>query len=218
MTPHILIPGQKDRLVNYGEALRRAGGYPHFSTDPAEAAECAGLLLPGGGDLAPALYGQPDRGSQPPDHARDRLELTVLEAFIHAGKPILGICRGCQLLNVFLGGTLLQDIPNHAKIDGEDRMHRAAAAADSLAGRLYGSDFWVNSAHHQALDRLGQGLRITVRAADGTPEAVEHDTLPLWGFQWHPERLFPLPDREVAVGAAVFDFFLGELLKNTADG
>ena len=119
VTPLIFVPGRERELPNYSSALHRAGGLPRFSFDPAEAADCWGLLLPGGGDPDPALYGQADRGSHPPDRRRDLLELALLRRFLSDGKPVLGICRGLQMINVFFGGTLLQDIPGHGQIRAE---------------------------------------------------------------------------------------------------
>lgn len=214
MTPRIFVSGQEDQLVNYARALRRAGGLPCFWRNPARAMECAGLLLPGGGDMDPALYGQADRGSHPPDQERDRLELELLELFLTAGKPVLGICRGIQVINVFFGGTLRQDIPGHDQIDGRDRLHRVTAAPCSLSARFYGPSFLVNSAHHQAVDRLGAGLRATAWAEDGTVEALRHDTLPVWGLQWHPERLFPSVQADTVDGELVFDYFTAKCREN----
>ena len=214
MTPRIFVPGQEAQLMNYARALRRAGGLPCFSLNPGRAMGCAGLLLPGGGDLDPALYGQANHGSHPPDRERDRLELELLELFLRAGKPVLGICRGLQVINVFFGGTLLQDIRGHGQVDGHDRLHRVTAAPGSLSARFYGPSFLVNSAHHQAADRLGAGLEATSRAEDGTVEALRHGTLPLWALQWHPERLFPSVKAETVDGELVFEYFTAKCREN----
>ena len=211
MVPLIFIPGRECRLGNYARAVRRAGGVPRFAPDGADGWEdCAGLLLPGGGDLDPALYGREDRGSQPPDRDRDRRELALLEAALSAGMPVLGICRGIQVINVFFGGTLVQDLPGHSQTEGRDRLHRVRAEPHSLSARIYGPSFLVNSAHHQAVDRPGTDLRITVRAEDGTAEALAHGSLPVWGFQWHPERLGHGRPPGTVDGELVFDFFLAQ--------
>lgn len=202
MTVSVLIPGREDRLPRYAAAIRRQGGCPRFAET---GGDCAGLLLPGGGDLDPALYGQPDRGSHPGDLRQDRLELALVREFLAAGKPVLGICRGLQVINVALGGTLVQDLPGHSQQSGADRIHPVTAAEGSLAAELWGRRFWVNSAHHQAVARPGTGLRITALAVDSTVEALEGERLPVWAFQWHPERMTPplLPD-----GGPLFAFFL----------
>lgn len=202
MSVSILIPGREDRLTRYAAAIRRQGGCPRFGT---AGRECAGLLLPGGGDLDPALYGAPNAGSHPGDPEQDRLELALTWEFLAAGKPVLGICRGLQVVNVALGGTLVQDLPGHSQREGIDRIHPVTAAEGALAAALWGRRFWVNSAHHQAAAQPGTGLRITARADDGTVEALEGGALPVWAFQWHPERMAPplLPD-----GGPLFAFFL----------
>ena len=170
---------------NYVAALRALGAEPQSERPE----DCAALLLPGGGDIHPRRYGQPLRGSVQIDEARDAVEWAAFFEFFRAGKPILGICRGCQLVNVALGGTLRQDIPNHsAYAKGHDRLH-GSRTDDPLLRELYGARFPVNSAHHQAVDALGEGLRPVQWAEDGTVEALRHVAAPLFAVQWHPERL-----------------------------
>jgi len=202
----IFIPGREEALPNYARAVRRAGGVPRFSLSLQDAEGCNGLLLPGGGDLDPALYGQPNRGSAPPNPALDALEQALLRRFTAGRKPVLGICRGCQAINVFYGGTLHQNIPGHSQTGGRDRLHRVTAAEGSLSWRLFGTWFMVNSAHHQAADRLGEGLVTEARAEDGVAEALRHEALPVWGLQWHPERLPTGEGR--AEGALAFTWLL----------
>ena len=179
-------------MDRYCRAIERARGVPVPGYAPDPDPECRGLVLCGGGDLAPVLFGQESRGSHPPDPIRDRAEWVLLNAFLAAGKPVLGICRGMQVLNVFLGGTLLQDLgearrPLHQ--GAEDVFHSVQTAPGSLLARFLGPEALVNSAHHQALDRLGGDLWATAWASDGTVEGVEHRTRPALGVQFHPERL-----------------------------
>ena len=149
---------------------------------------CDALLLPGGADLDPALYGCENTASRGVSRRRDGQELRLFNAFMKRQRPILGICRGQQLINVALGGTLLQDIPEHGKLGGSDRLHLTRTQDETLCA-LYGERFLVNSAHHQAVDRLGEGLRAVQWAEDGTVEALRHETLPIFAVQWHPERM-----------------------------
>lgn len=149
---------------------------------------CDALVLPGGSDLHPRLYGQRVDGAVGIDTERDRYELTLFYAFASAGKPVFGICRGMQLINVALGGALYQHISGHSQINGGDSFH-TVRTDDPLLRKLYGGRFTVNSAHHQAVRRLGAGLRAAARADDGTIEALRHKTLPIFAVQWHPERL-----------------------------
>ena len=152
--------------------------------------------------MAPWRYGAEDRGSLPPDPERDWAELTLLEEFTSRERPVLGICRGLQGINVFFGGTLCQDLPGHRAVNGIDRLHRvrtAPAFRDALPEGI------VNSSHHQAVDRLGKGLVAVQWAPDGTVEALCHQELPVWAVQWHPERLRGAYAKKGAVdGEAVF--------------
>ncbi|MEG2176872.1 MAG: gamma-glutamyl-gamma-aminobutyrate hydrolase family protein [Oscillibacter sp.] len=211
MTPILFVWGDRADYANYCRAVEAAGGAILFSREIQAAIGCDGLLLPGGGDLAPWRYGQGDCGSRRGDVTRDEAELTLAAQFAALNKPILGICRGMQLLNVYFGGTLLQDIPGHNARDGEDSLHTAKAAPSFLTA-LYGAEHVINSAHHQAVDRLGGGLQAVQWAQDGVVEALCHETLPVWGVQWHPERLCgPLARAGAVDGSGVFHWFLKNL-------
>ncbi|MFJ8434979.1 gamma-glutamyl-gamma-aminobutyrate hydrolase family protein [Kitasatospora sp. NPDC094019] len=150
-----------------------------------------GLVLAGGPDLDPAGYGAPaDPRTGPPHPARDDWESTLLRAALARDLPLLGVCRGMQLLNVELGGTLLQHLPDgsHQKVPARFVRHRIVTADGSRLAALLGPDADVPCYHHQAVDRLGTGLRPTAHAADGTVEALELDGRRFaLGVQWHPE-------------------------------
>ncbi len=183
-------------MERYCSAVLRAGGEPCAAYSPAPDPGCAGLLLCGGGDLDPALFGQEDRGSHPPDPVQDRAELALVRYYLRAGKPILGICRGMQVLNVALGGTLIQDLPpaqtqRHLGQGDQDRIHPISLAPGGFLEKLYGASLTVNSWHHQAVDRLGEGLVPSAWAAEGVLEALELRDKPVFGVQFHPERMDP---------------------------
>ena len=181
----VYIRGEASQYDNYRRAVEAAGGTVRFGGTPKG---CGALLLPGGGDVEPWRYGRGNTASRGLEPERDTAELMLLERFIAAGKPVLGICRGIQIINVFFGGTLCQDLPGHAAADGKDSFHAVCTVRSPLLA-VCGPVCRVNSAHHQAVDALGRGLRAIQWAEDGTVEALCHDCLPIWGVQWHPERL-----------------------------
>ena len=170
-----------------------AGGLLYSGGDAARlAARCDGLLLAGGGDLHPALFGEtPQTDRLSVDRVRDAEEQALFDAFYRRRKPVLGICRGVQAVNVFLGGTLHQDIAGHDTACHPVRCTGALAA-------LVGAAPTVNSYHHQAVDRLAPDLHPLARAADGTVEALLHQSAPVLGVQWHPERMVPPLCEDVA--------------------
>ena len=186
------------RLKNYENALALVGAPLAETPEDADV-----LLLPGGGDVHPRFYGQAMNGAESLDEARDARELALTDAFLRAGKQIIGVCRGLQVLNVCFGGTLRQHIEGHSQIDGVDRLH-AINTAPGFLRELYGARCTVNSAHHQAVWRLGTGLQVLACADDGTVEAIGHRTLPVFAVQWHPERLCgPFVRPETAGGAGL---------------
>jgi len=205
--------GNRPKIANYEEALHKAGGEPVL-IPLSNAAEQARLIptmdafvLPGSpADVEPAEYGEVNHGnSAPPDLVRERADRAILKYALAEKKPVLAICYGCQLLNVYLGGTLIQDVrsrlgtttPHRRKdITPEplnDPVHGAQFAAESrLAEIAGGPNAEINSSHHQAIDRPGQNLRVTAHSPDGVIEGVEWTGDGNWitGVQWHPERMF----------------------------
>ncbi|GGY10200.1 gamma-glutamyl-gamma-aminobutyrate hydrolase [Streptomyces djakartensis] len=185
-----LLPAGYPRLV------RRAGGLAAMlpPDDPEYAAAAVarmdGLVIAGGPDVEPARYGaerEPRTG--PPARERDAWELALIDAALEAGVPLLGICRGMQLLNVALGGTLVQHLDGHAEVVGVFGEHAVKPVPGSLYAGVVPEETSVPSYHHQAVDRLGEGLVPSAYAEDGTVEAVELPAHEGWvlGVQWHPE-------------------------------
>ena len=212
-SPRLQLSGAPGGMDNYCRALSQLGArlFPGYAPPPD--LSCDGLVLCGGGDLDSALFGQENNGSNPPDPVRDRAELALFDAFFRAGRPILGICRGMQVINVALGGDLIQDLPPalrpfHAPAGKEDLIHPIRAAEEGILYPLYGRVFPVNSAHHQAVGRLGEGLRACAWAEGGFPEALEHTRLPVWGVQFHPERLALRRRSDAVDGAPLLRQFL----------
>lgn len=187
----VLLYGREGPYDNYCAAIAAAGGRVALCRQPADAAAHDGLLLPGGGDIFGTL---------------DDEESTVIRAFLEAGKPILGICRGMQALNVFFGGTLHDFIPGHQLPEG-DLVH--LTRSEGLIAQLLGQHPTVNSNHHQAVEQLGTALQAVQWTADSTVEALAHRSLPILGVQWHPERQSFSRRRDDAVDAApLFYWFL----------
>lgn len=201
-------PRQLQLSCAYSDAVTAAGGIPIIAaeTAPQELARlCGGLLLSGGDDVTPTLYGQmPHTDTLRCDPRRDAFEFALTRAFLAQNKPILGICRGCQVLNCVLGGTLYQDLPSQPGVNhADDRLrHPILCREDSFLARLFGPRFRVNSTHHQAVRDIAPPLKVAALSADGIIEAFEAQEPHrlLWGVQFHPERLTgalrnpPLPD------------------------
>jgi putative glutamine amidotransferase len=200
---------RRDNVVsglNYAEGIVRAGGLPlmvpNVAADLADAFldTADGLLLAGGGDVDPALY---DRPPHPRlglvDRTRDAIEFALYRGARARGLPIFGICRGLQLINVAEGGSLHQHLPTldgaqqHAQTDNSGApQHPVTLAPDSRLATAFGAErVRSNSYHHQAIDRLGRGLRATAWSDDGHIEAIEGAGGPfLLAVQWHPEMSF----------------------------
>ena len=194
MKPKIYLYGTSGQYGNYLAALTEAGAEPVLSRDLFRACGCDGLLLPGGGDIGVTLG------------ATDSF---LIRSFADSGRPILGICRGMQALNVFFGGTLHARIPGHQQVQG-DLIHPTRARG--LLSQLLGPAPLVNSNHHQAVKQLGQGLTVLQHSADGVVEAIAHRQLPAWGVQYHPERQsFACRRRDAADCSPLFSFFLTQM-------
>jgi putative glutamine amidotransferase len=214
--PAALVP------MNYIEHVQRAGGVAvlippdrALAEDPGRVLDrLDGLLLVGGADVGAGTYGAaPHPLSEPPVPLRDAVETALVRAAMDRGMPVLGICRGAQVINVAGGGTLLQHLPEDlghedhrravGRFDGNEhdvRVDPGTRAMEATGEAVHR----VASHHHQAIDALGNGLRVSARAAeDGLPEAVESEG-PGWvlGVQWHPEADPDSPVIAALVGAA----------------
>ncbi|MGV9940855.1 gamma-glutamyl-gamma-aminobutyrate hydrolase family protein [Streptomyces sp. NPDC003401] len=186
-----LLPAGYPRLVQRAGAL--AAMLPPDAPGHAASAVARldGLVIAGGPDVEPARYGaERDPRTGPPAPERDVWELALIGAALEAGLPLLGICRGMQLLNVALGGSLVQHLPGHAAAPGVVGRHPVKPVPGTRYAALVPEEASVPTFHHQAVERLGAGLVVSAYAGDGTVEAVElPSTGGRWvlGVQWHPE-------------------------------
>ena len=200
--------GYKRAYVNkdYVDAVIRAGGIPliiPFSTDEeviiSQAQLIDGLILSGGHDIDPYNYGQePSQKIGETFPERDTYEMILLEESKKRGIPILGICRGFQLINVAAGGTLYQDLSlipgnilKHNQVSNPTlKTHKIEIKENSFISSIFGKETMVNSFHHQAVDKVADDFIVVARASDGVVEAIEHKTYKfLVAVQWHPEML-----------------------------
>lgn len=216
---------EKDLRVNmhgaYGLSIEKSGGLPlvlpYIESEEiidAFVDSCDGFLFTGGADIEPEYYGEEKKdtcGETEP--SRDKLEFAVLKKVLEKNKPILGICRGLQLINVAMGGTLYQDIPTERRSDirhvqTEDKYapsHPILVERDTPLSHLVGKGIMTgNSFHHQAIKTLASGLKVMAKSHDGMIEGVyaPHKKY-LYAYQWHPERLYSFDDNKI-----LFDDFI----------
>jgi putative glutamine amidotransferase len=213
--------GQRDRAfayTTYVDSLRRAGAVPVLiPPQPENASELVqdldGLLLAGGDDCDPALYGEARHPSvEPMDPRRQSSDLTLARAARERGIPTLGICLGVQVMNVAAGGTLIQDIASavesdidHASEPSDRHRHEVLVESGTRLGSILGArELEVNSSHHQAIGKVAAGLRVTAHAPDGIIEGLEDPAHPFYlGVQWHPEDMAREESASALFGAFV---------------
>ncbi len=228
-TPIVVIPGRFSASASalryravvtaraLSEAVLRAGGEPvtvhPWAPDGVVTADevadrlrfADAVLLPGGGDLSPERYGQQVEHDAvyDVDHEQDGFDLAVAEWALGAGVPLLAVCRGTQVVNVLRGGTLRQHMDDpHRHV-----VHDVAVDEGSRLAAAVGAQVTASCYHHQAIERLGDGLHVVARAEDGTPEAIELDGHDGWfvGVQWHPEDTADTDPVQLAVVRGLVD-------------
>lgn len=188
----IAIIGRKKDTSRYEKYLSAIPSHAFTTLCLGDITTCQGVVLPGGGDITPAFFGEHNKGSVNIDTELDILQLQAVDYCIRRNIPLLGICKGMQVINVAFGGSIIQDLPtaNSHKYMEKDQYHLTDIAADSILSNLYGDKMTVNSAHHQGVGKLGKHLRpIQWCPHDQCIEALVHEKLPIIGLQWHPERL-----------------------------
>lgn len=214
MKPKIGIPAvveaARDNFENYKKAIEEHCGEVCFLVSNEKSIgdfvdEIDGLLLPGGGDIHPDNFNQEWNDKiKYVDPIRDDLEISLFEEAYNKELPVFGICRGIQIMNVAMGGDLYQDIKTvypkkaltHPAVDRKDSKHSIEIDSDSELSSIIGKKVAdVNSAHHQALDVIGDGFVVTAQSSDGIVEAIEDRTRAFMiGVQYHPERMLSSPE------------------------
>lgn len=214
----VFLAGKLKTFENYINALEKTGMTPVHAEvgTAADVNEYDALLIPGGADVDPHFYGE----KKSPlcfgvNEELDAWEIGLAKQFAAAGKPVLGICRGCQVLNVAFGGTLVQHITSkvkHSSMTG-DMVHPTRVEEGSWLAEVYSScSVTTNSAHHQCVKDLAPGFAAVQFAEDGIIEAIVHKELPIWAVQWHPERMsYALRREDTVSGEPVFHFFKAQI-------
>ncbi|MBN2286765.1 MAG: gamma-glutamyl-gamma-aminobutyrate hydrolase family protein [Tissierellales bacterium] len=199
----------KNYLINekYVKSIADNGGIPivfptleGYNFDEEYAGLIDGLLLPGGDDVHPMLYHEePIAQVTYATRARDRFEVDMLMKMHLQNKPVMGICRGLHIINVAFGGSLIQDIPTQtqsaqchvqSRAIRSEPFHKIILEPNTIMSSIFGKETAVNTFHHQAINRMGEGLVISAKAQDGIIEAIEHKDKKIFAVQWHPEEMF----------------------------
>lgn len=215
----IAIIGREKQTANYRHALDLLHMNFDVTLSVGKLSEFDALLLPGGGDIDPRLLNEPDNGSRNIDTELDIIQFQALDLFVKNKKPVLGICKGFQLIELYFGAKLIQSLPlpsmHPVQEDGEDSFHAVNSLPfpplQTLSAKCpfsFPEKLFVNSAHHQGIIENGKPLFPFQTAPDGIAEAVLHESLPILAFQWHPERLLLSPNKTYQeTGRLAFDFF-----------
>lgn len=195
----IMIAGfetAKDKYDDYIEAFRQLGAEAFLSLDPKDLTRADGLVLPGSSqDMNPRLWGEKDQCSNDVNDALDESQWRLMDLAVSRRMPVLGICRGMQFINVYFGGTLIQDLPCSSahKMTVPEQYHDVMCGENSRLRPLIGEASEVNTRHHQGVGRIGEGLQADAVWNDGEDavvEAISHQCDPVLGLQWHPEKMY----------------------------
>lgn len=217
---NIMIAGlvtAEDDYKDYCETLEQLGAKPFISLDSGDFDGADVLVLPGSGqDMNPKLWGEEDQCSNDINDELDALQWNLMDRAIASGKPVLGICRGMQFINVYFGGTLIQDLPcsKSHEMTKPEHYHDVIHLPGTFMKDLFGEVSEVNTRHHQGVGRVGEGLDVVSLWNDGedsVAEAISSEEYRVLGLQWHPERMFLYGDQGHKEDAEkLFRYFLYE--------
>lgn len=205
----IAIVGREKDTRNYVKYISTIPAEPVTTLSIGILASCDGIVLPGGGDITPVFFGEHNNGSRNIDTELDIIQFQALEYAISHRLPVMGICKGMQVINVAFGGGIIQDLSASAihAYNGEDQYHFTNIEEASFLADIYGTELEVNSAHHQGLKHLGQNLKaVQWCPRDHCVEGITHESLPVFGVQWHPERLDK--KRTTTMGGPLLAYFV----------
>ena len=203
----IFIYGKKSCLLNYYNAVKHFGFKPIISENLSLSANCKALILAGGGDVYPFFYGQKDYACSNKNLKRDICEFCLVEHFFKNDKPILGICRGIQVLNVYFGGTLIQDIESkclHSFLNKDVYHSVYSNGLFPFKNKRYS----VNSAHHQSILKPASCFNCVLHSNDGLIEGFLHKSAKIIAVQFHPERM---NYKVNSLSKSIFDYFFSLL-------
>lgn len=201
-------------MTNYEAVLQHLNIDYTLSLDYSN--EYDGLLIPGGWDVDPSYYHQENVSCGTIEKELDQKQIEAIQYFIEKKKPILGICRGHQILNVALGGSLIQDIQSdieHRWQNPKDSYHFSNNTSGFMK-ELFGDRCYINSSHHQAVQQVATGFEVISTSDDGIIEAMQHKSLPILTVQFHPERLcLAFANEQTIDGLEVFRYFFNHYFK-----
>lgn len=201
---NIMIAGlvtEEDDYKDYYKTFERLGTRPFISLNPEDFDTSDVLVLPGSGqDMNPKLWGEEDQCSNDINDELDALQWELMDRAIAARKPVLGICRGMQFINVYFGGTLIQDLPcsKSHEMTKPEHYHDVIHLPETFMEDLFGEASEVNTRHHQGVGRVGDGLDVVSLWNDGedsVTEAIASEEYRVLGLQWHPEKMFLYGDQ-----------------------
>lgn len=204
----IFVYGDKNVFINYDRAIRAVGAEAVFSENVKRAFDCDALLLAGGGDVSPCFYRSREKNCKSVSLVRDVCEQYLLARFERANAPVMGVCRGLQMINVYFSGTLAQSIEKARLHYDETRdVYHETENKSGFMRDIFGKRLFVNSCHRQKIDLTGKNVVPCAFSPDGVIEAAYRKGTKIFGVQFHPERPFSAAG-DLSKGLLIYEYFL----------